>query len=370
MRKNNRYGLMDNNGKFILHTSFKSITYKNKEHLNLDLFIVTSETGVFLFNYTNRTESKEYDEILWYSDEYFSFKNNGKYGIIDNNGIVLVNAVYTINSFHKNYNNFLTTKLLGYNFYIYFENQKLYGVVPIDKYDKCVKLGGFLEGFYITYKNGKYGLLDNYGKTVVKPYLNKIILYDGIKKPYIEIKFSDGKSGKYVNIIFVITKKNNKFALYDVISGKCIISNCDEMDYVIGPKRIQPKQFDFIYFKKNGSIGYVTEGGYIIDKYHFDNFHLDHSFWIVSKNGKWGVLNLTGFERFPCIYDDIKHIHSGKFLAHENGVEKTIGESYYYKEHHNYSRQEMMRDTWDALTDGQYGDMPDYFDGDCEFLGY
>lgn len=29
-----------------------------------------------------------------------------------------------------------------------------------------------------------------------------------------------------------------------------------------------------------------------------------------------------------------------------------------------------MEDTWDAMTDGQYGDMPDDFDGDFDFLGY
>ena len=28
-----------------------------------------------------------------------------------------------------------------------------------------------------------------------------------------------------------------------------------------------------------------------------------------------------------------------------------------------------MRDTWDAMTDGMYGDMPDGFDGDFDFLG-
>ena len=28
------------------------------------------------------------------------------------------------------------------------------------------------------------------------------------------------------------------------------------------------------------------------------------------------------------------------------------------------------RDTWYAMTDGQYGDMPDGFDGDYSFLGY
>ena len=28
-----------------------------------------------------------------------------------------------------------------------------------------------------------------------------------------------------------------------------------------------------------------------------------------------------------------------------------------------------MRDSWDAMTDGMYGDMPDGFDGDFDFLG-
>lgn len=33
-------------------------------------------------------------------------------------------------------------------------------------------------------------------------------------------------------------------------------------------------------------------------------------------------------------------------------------------------RQDSMEDTWDAMTDGQYGDMPEDFDGDYSFLGY
>lgn len=35
-----------------------------------------------------------------------------------------------------------------------------------------------------------------------------------------------------------------------------------------------------------------------------------------------------------------------------------------YDDDHDY-----MRDTWDAMTDGMYGDMPDGFDGDYDFLG-
>ena len=34
------------------------------------------------------------------------------------------------------------------------------------------------------------------------------------------------------------------------------------------------------------------------------------------------------------------------------------------------SRREKKEDDWDAMTDGQYGDMPEGFDGDYSFLGY
>lgn len=54
-------------------------------------------------------------------------------------------------------------------------------------------------------------------------------------------------------------------------------------------------------------------------------YTLDANYWIISKNGKWGVLSMTGFEYIPCIYDDIKHISTGLFLVHENGVEKKLG---------------------------------------------
>ena len=39
-------------------------------------------------------------------------------------------------------------------------------------------------------------------------------------------------------------------------------------------------------------------------------------------------------------------------------------ESYSYDDDNDY-----MRDSWDAMTDGMYGDMPEGFDGDYDFLG-
>ena len=35
----------------------------------------------------------------------------------------------------------------------------------------------------------------------------------------------------------------------------------------------------------------------------------------------------------------------------------------------DYEDYDYARDTWDAMTDGMYGDMPDGFDGDYSFMG-
>ena len=35
----------------------------------------------------------------------------------------------------------------------------------------------------------------------------------------------------------------------------------------------------------------------------------------------------------------------------------------------DYEDYDYARDTWDAITDGMYGDMPDGFDGDYSFMG-
>ena len=43
---------------------------------------------------------------------------------------------------------------------------------------------------------------------------------------------------------------------------------------------------------------------------------------------------------------------------------------YKEEEEPDYDNTDFARDTWDAMTDGQYGDMPEGFDGDYDWLGY
>lgn len=53
----------------------------------------------------------------------------------------------------------------------------------------------------------------------------------------------------------------------------------------------------------------------------------------------------------------------------EEEIERINSEYSYDHDYDYYDEPDYARDTWDAMTDGMYGDMPDGFDGDYNFLG-
>lgn len=53
----------------------------------------------------------------------------------------------------------------------------------------------------------------------------------------------------------------------------------------------------------------------------------------------------------------------------EEEIERINREYSYNRDYGYYDEPDYAQDTWDAMTDGMYGDMPDGFDGDYDFLG-
>ena len=59
-------------------------------------------------------------------------------------------------------------------------------------------------------------------------------------------------------------------------------------------------------------------------------------------------------------------LNGSKVTAYEQ-----INKEYSYDHDYDYYEEpDYAQDTWDAMTDGMYGDMPEGFDGDYSFLGY
>lgn len=103
-----------------------------------------------------------------------------------------------------------------------------------------------------------------------------------------------------------------------------------------------------------------------LDFDHVGKFEQNHA--IVSKciketksyNGEskkeflYGLLNCDGNLKLDCIYRNIQFV--------KPSIKRTFNHNY-------YSDYDYRQESWDAMTDGQYGDMSDDFSGDFDFLG-
>ncbi len=68
---------------------------------------------------------------------------------------------------------------------------------------------------------------------------------------------------------------------------------------------------------------------------------------------------------------EVKQTKQMKMNNYKKGPEfDDFEEDYGCDGYDSYDDTDWERDTWDALTDGQYGDMPEGFDGDYSFLGF
>jgi hypothetical protein len=73
-----------------------------------------------------------------------------------------------------------------------------------------------LDCFYITEKNGKYGLLSNLFKCISEPVLDEILLYNPKNKwskGMYKTSFVDEKTGKFFGAIFVMARIGEKYGL-------------------------------------------------------------------------------------------------------------------------------------------------------------
>ena len=54
-----------------------------------------------------------------------------------------------------------------------------------------------------------------------------------------------------------------------------------------------------------------------------------------------------------------------------NDEEEYLDEEDFHDEYDDFNDPDFLKElTWEAMTDGQYGDMPEGFDGDYSFMGY
>lgn len=351
--KNNRLGIIDKDGREILHIVYREITPYRLFSDKLQLFIVSTETGKFFFNLLCDKKSEVFDDIFFNYDEIYHgdfcingvvFQQGDKYGLLDLDGQILLKPIFT---YGKGIKRGLLYEFQGYRFHISVKNGLLYGTIPIHKYELCLKVGcKSMAEFYIIQAKSKYGLLNWKRECISEPQYDEIILYKGVFGVEACRTSYFNSNGKWVDTLFVICKKNKKFSLYNLQDGKCIISGCEKMAY-------RKKNWISIDYEKHGKIGYVTFAGIIVSYEEYESIIQKSNSYIVSKGGKFGALNGEGLEIAPCIYDSIDCNYFGELIANKNGKDIVLNPIPQHVNDEYDSDYDIERPTYDRYS-GSY----------------
>ena len=220
----------------------------------------------------------------------------------------------------------------------------------------------FAIGYYTVYENGKWGVIDTKGNTVISPsYSEMIVIPDNSKAVFAVLENTDYENGTYsariindknetlfkeynkVELLYNYDENNNiwyenvlkveKDGKYGLISfdGKTL-TDCtmDKIEVMIGTKSVYVTTLD----DKKGVVDNL--GKTIIENKYVEISSLtekyENGFIVKNENGKYGVVNYDGTTAVEEKYDEIANVYgSGLYAVKESNTWKlidTVAETY------------------------------------------
>ena len=303
VQKNKRWAFFDNKGKQLSDFVFDEVFSTEHYDFSKDIFDRSQSTyfknGVVLvrngknYEFINEKIKPAFPNNKFDSATVFdAFKNaivkrNGKYGMIKSDGQIKVPLEYNfIEPYDSNHGN--------YSEYFNARKGKVYSI-----FNKNLrKIGESLEPIYnnfrtdnptISFKNlkGKYGVIDKNGNVKVP------FVYDE------ELRFEEES--------YAIATKNNEVGLIDSHNKILIPFGKQFIDEVFDRLDDKPKELANYFIVTNDNtakIVDVTNKTIVNDYQSIRPLFYDHSKFLVKKNEKFGVIDLTNKILSPIIYDE------------------------------------------------------------------
>lgn len=317
VKNNGKAGIADENGKEVLPCLYEVV-----DRFFVENYLRVKKNGKWGFVDTNWKEVLPciYEDESSFNGDYASVKKDGKWGYIDKKGKSVLPNIYDEASA------FL-------NGYAIVKKSGSYGVIDIMGneaipfiYDGIVPL---MSGLFVVEKNDKYGVIDKSGNGVLP------IVYDSL-----ECKGDLGGE--------LITEKDGKYGVIDN-NGKetipCIYDRVDVTRFRLGAAEVYDgddtfflsymgKKYDYAsVFEHYTIVGNDNKYG-IIDntgreivpciydhiKGIYEYFEIDYYFR-VRKNNKYGIINKEGIEVIPCVYDDVLQLYGGGVTVKKSSEE-------------------------------------------------
>ncbi len=263
--KNEKYGIIDLQGNILVEPEYEKVIIPNPSK---DVFVCVKDDGSkTILNQNGETLFKDFEEVseikfsgtvsdMPYEKTVLSYKEDGKYGLIDYNGKKVTKAIYEeINS------------------------------VP------------YKEGEILAKKEGKYGVINNKGVTLIE-FEYDIIEGDGFYK----------EDTKYKEAGYLVGNKTTEGYRYGYINKK--FDKILEIEYN-EIYRITVEDDDknvYLMAKKNGQIGVVYNKKTIINcEFQDIEYNAENKTFFVQKNSKYGAYDMNGTNIVPVEYDYISY---------------------------------------------------------------
>ena len=313
-KKNDKYGLIDYNGKVVLGAEYSNI-YPLMGIENCLILEQDGKKGLFNTYMEEVVIKPDYEDIKAltnsYQNGYLVYNKDKKVGLIGTDKSKILTCQYDE-----------IKSVSGNNYYVVVENKNL---EIINSYGKVVLNSGFdsVEGIdvdnFIIKKSGKYGMIDKDGNTVINP-------------EYDDLKFSIAN--------YYIAKKDQKYGIIDKDGNTVIDYTYTAINYVKEADFFKAENEDFttniidrnfntvlsncIITDINIESGYVrvrnNEGAYKYYNFKFEEKTnketlTKNTLFLVEENGKYGYEDKDGNRIVDCIYDDAREQNQFGYCA-------------------------------------------------------
>ena len=294
--ENDKWGVIDNKGNKIIEPTYDEmiiIPDKNKA-----VFVCTYDVDYTTGTYKTKVLNEEGKEILkelellealensndkevWYEKQVLNFEKDGKYGLVDYSGKVLVDAEYSeIKSMSGVHNNLLLIKDEKVGVYNIATNE----IVIESLYQEVKALtDNSSDGYIIKNDAGLYGLIA------------------ADKKQILECKYSNIKG--FTGVKEYVVTENNSVELVDE-NAKVIIT--DSIDTVTTNYLIVTKSNKYGVKTKDSAI--VIDAEYDKLEYAFENY------FIAEKNGKKGIIDSNNEIKEEFDYITMNYINEASII--------------------------------------------------------
>ncbi len=254
--------------------------------------LVLNANGEELFTEYDTVEAIEnYDDSnnLWYESGILKVSQDGKYGIVNTSGSLLVNCEYDdITALQGVTNSLLTEKEGLYGIVdnvgsVIIENEYA-GIEPIsDQYE---------NGYIVTDENGNKGVI-NYTKTVA-----------------IDTEYDDIKN-VYCNGRYYIVRQDSNWKIVDTDGNEYLSGEYDDIISVNNENAI---------VEDNGSYGIVaiSDGQSVIDIEYDSIAYATGNNYIVSQDSKYGIIDTEGNVLVDFNYNGIVYRETANFYEATN----------------------------------------------------